>query len=233
VSRRNRSAKRGGASDRVHDDLKQMILSGRLAPNGQYLESELANMLGVSRTPIREACVRLATDGLAEIVPRHGIRITPLSADDVADVYEVLTCLEGQAAALAAARPVRSDDLAALKALCAEMTEALAEGDLSRWVEADREFHLRLVTSSDNPHLAVAAERFVDLAHRARLMTIGLQTPPASVDDHEALVAAVEKGKPKQARELLLALQENSGAALVEILRQMTPPGAQDRQEVH
>src|SRR3954469_6790368 len=80
--------------------IKQKILDNEYQPGSQVLEQDIAAALGLSRTPVREALVRLQQDGLLEIVPRHGVRISVLSPADMREIYEVLTTLEPAAVEL-------------------------------------------------------------------------------------------------------------------------------------
>jgi DNA-binding GntR family transcriptional regulator len=89
---------RQSMADRAYSELKRRILFDELAPGTGMLEEELAASLGMSRTPVREAAVRLAQEGLLEIVPRKGIRVTELTKRGVREINEVLACLEVQAA---------------------------------------------------------------------------------------------------------------------------------------
>ena len=83
---------------RAYRVLRRRILDNEMPPNAQYLEQELANALGMSRTPVREALIRLSEERLVEIRPRHGARVLPVSVDDMREIYEMMTELEALAA---------------------------------------------------------------------------------------------------------------------------------------
>ena len=93
------------ARDRAYHDLRYRILTGRLAPGTTLLETELAALLSLSRTPVREAAIKLAEEGLVSIRARHGITVRDLSLRDVADILDVFSALEIRAVALVA-RPI-------------------------------------------------------------------------------------------------------------------------------
>jgi DNA-binding GntR family transcriptional regulator len=93
-----------GAVERVYQALRARILDNLWPPGYQALEQALALELGVSRTPVREALIRLHNEGLVEVVPRHGVRVLPVSPVDMAEIYAILTSLESLAAELAAKR---------------------------------------------------------------------------------------------------------------------------------
>src|SRR5690242_4576391 len=98
------SQQRTLSTDTVYRGVKSKILDNTFPPGFHILEQELASMFGVSRTPVREALVRLESDGLVDVVPRHGMRVLPLSLSDMKEIYEILSSLESKAAELAAQR---------------------------------------------------------------------------------------------------------------------------------
>ncbi|NJN40327.1 MAG: GntR family transcriptional regulator [Gammaproteobacteria bacterium] len=90
--------------DAAYTQLKRQIMYNELPPDFRALEEELALRLGMSRTPIREALIRLEQEGFVELVPRRGMRVKPLTGRDIRDMTEVLACLESAAAEKLAAR---------------------------------------------------------------------------------------------------------------------------------
>ena len=93
---------RVSSAERAYRALKDLILSNELPAGSQLLEQEAALRLGMSRTPVREAMIRLEQDGVVEIRPRHGMRVLPVSAADMREIYDVLTSLEATAAEMVA-----------------------------------------------------------------------------------------------------------------------------------
>ncbi|MGL6180774.1 MAG: GntR family transcriptional regulator, partial [Aestuariivirga sp.] len=91
-------AERLSSAERAYRALKDLILGNQLPAGSQLLEQEAAQRLGMSRTPVREAMIRLEQDGVVEIRPRHGMRVLPVSSRDMREIYEVLTALESAAA---------------------------------------------------------------------------------------------------------------------------------------
>src|SRR5436190_6022784 len=103
------------ATDRAYAELRGRILRNEMPIGRLFLEQELADQLRMSRTPVRETLIRLEQDGLVEVRPRHGMRVRPVSADDVREIYEILTCLEATAAGLLAARRPTPAELGPLR----------------------------------------------------------------------------------------------------------------------
>src|SRR5690606_22028140 len=132
-----------------------------------------------SRTPVREAFVRLQQEGLLEIVPRHGARIAALSPADMREIYDVLMSLEPTAAELLAARQPDRAELSSLIASCDAMEAALkGTPDLQAWAMADETFHLSLARLCGNRRLAGMIMQVWDQAHRARMFTLSLRPLP-------------------------------------------------------
>ena len=210
-----------GAVERVYQALRARILDNVWPPGHQALEQELALEMGVSRTPVREALIRLHNEGLVEVVPRHGMRVLPVSPDDMAEIYAILTSLESLAAELAAKRKPGAAALAPLEAACREMEAALAADDLDAWAKADERFHLQLVSLCGNRRLAEVVINFWDRAHRARMVTLRMRPRPThSTREHRAVVKAIRAGDPAKARDLHRAHRERGAVELTEILKQ-------------
>jgi DNA-binding GntR family transcriptional regulator len=208
------------ASERAYRRLKQLILDNEIAAGSQMLELEAAARLGMSRTPVREAMVRLEQEGMVELRPRHGMRVLPISPDALAEIYEILTALEGMAAESAARKGANPDQLAALQQAVDEMEEALAADDLLRWSQADARFHRQLVELAGNRRLASIVEQVSDQAHRARLTTLRLRPKPVSSNrDHAALVAAIRDRDPQKAREIHEQHRRRAAEMLVALVR--------------
>lgn len=203
----------------AYGELKRRMLDGTLSFGSQMLEAEGAEWLGISRTPVREAMIRLQQEGMVELRPRHGMRVLPVSADDMRDIYDVLTALEGKAAELVAAKRLNKQQLSGLWQAVEQMEAALADGDLSAWAEADDLFHHRLVSLTGNDRLVALVNQLRDQAHRARMATLRLRPPPEESNrEHRALVDAIASGNPDEARKMHEAHRHRAKNMLVSIL---------------
>lgn len=220
-----RAGRAGGSNrDRAYAELKRRILGNTLPAGTQMLEEEVAGMLGMSRTPVREALLALAADGLVEIRPRHGMRVLPISADDMTEIYVLLTTLEAEAARLAALRDLDRPILDALDNAVDDMDRALADRDLDAWAEADSRFHGHLVEASGNRRLIQIVSTMADQAHRVRMATLRLRPfPDASNVDHREVLEAIRRGAAKDAQEAHRAHRERSGRMLVDLIRRGGP----------
>lgn len=210
------------ASERAYRALRTLIMNNELPAGTQMLELEAAARLGMSRTPVREAMVRLEQEGVVALRPRHGMRVLPLSADDMAEIYEILTALESAAAEVVARRGLAETDLAALDQAVADMDSALDRDDLLAWSVADERFHRLLVVHSGNRRLIGIVEQVWDQAHRARILTLHLRPKPVtSNQDHRALVEAVRKQDAAAARSVHEGHRQRATVMLVDLLQRL------------
>jgi DNA-binding GntR family transcriptional regulator len=209
----------------AYDELKRKIVTNALAPGSQYLEEELAIMLGMSRTPVREAAVRLEQERLVEIVPRRGVRIARLSKRAIREINEVLECLEIQAAERLAARKLPAEDIRLLEDAVARMDAALEREDIQAWAQADYDFHKLLIELCGNRHLAEVARNFLDKAHRFRLLTLPLRTRPVySNVNHAAVVEAVRRNDPQTAQDIHRAHKRRWARELADLVERLDLP---------
>ncbi|MBN8534632.1 MAG: GntR family transcriptional regulator [Rhizobiales bacterium] len=182
--------------------LKLLICNGEFPPGHQVSEQELALRLGTSRTPVHEACLRLQEDGMLRILPKKGIVISPLSPDDIAEIFEVIIAIEGRAAALAASRPAEARAVLAdqLDAETMRMQTALAAGDMAERGLADAAFHLALVEGCGNRRFERIMQTVNDQYHRARVITVRMrQRLEQSLPEHREIAAAIRAGSVEQA----------------------------------
>ena len=191
--------------DQAYDRLRDMILRGELEPGHLALEKEIAKRLDMSRTPIREALIRLEYDGLIEVLPRRGIQILSINMNDIRDIFKVLSALETAACELLAEQDLKTSDPALKSLICAvdDMEVALEGDDLDGWAEADGHFHQVLLEQCGNSRLTRYAFTMWDQASRVRWVTLRLRPKPVgSTRDHRALVEAIRTHNADEAREI-------------------------------
>lgn len=206
-------------ADDAYIKLKAEILENRLPPGFQATEPEIALRLGMSRTPVREALLRLEADGLVQMKPRRGARVLPLSLDDMKEIYEILTALEPEAAAALAKRRPDRQALKPLLNATNDMERALADNDLDAWAAADDRFHRELLVLHDNKRLTGFVTSMYDQAHRARMITLRLrQLPRQSTQDHRDILQFIETGEIEQARETFRRHRESAAGELLSLL---------------
>lgn len=151
----------------VYEELRSQILTGKIKPGSRMMEIELAEDMGVSRTPIREAIRKLEKEGLVTIEPRKGAYASQVSIKDMVDILEVRANLEGLAANYAAER-MNDAEKAQLKELSMKFQKAVEEGDMMGMISNDSKFHHLIVESSRNNYLINMVEQLQELVLRFR-----------------------------------------------------------------
>jgi DNA-binding GntR family transcriptional regulator len=204
--------------DHAYRTIRNRILENQWSPGFQILEQDIAKMLGISRTPVREALIRLEKESFLQIIPRHGIRVLPVSPSDMKEIYEVFTALECLAVEKLAKRRPTLEILQPLVSATRQMSEALARDDLEAWAKADETFHWELVALSGNKLLLETVMGYWDRAHRARFFTLRLRPKPVnSTREHMELVDLIAAGDATGAIELTRRHRERASNELVVI----------------
>lgn len=208
----------------AHARLKSEILSNRMPQGFQATEPEVALRLGMSRTPVREALILLQSEGLVELVPRRGVRVLPISPDDMREIYDILTALEPEAAAMLAMQNPNASDLAPLLDATSDMERALDQDDLETWAEADDRFHRTLIQMSGNSRLLSIVGTLNDQAHRARIATLRhREKPVASTRDHRDILTYLAAGDAARTREAFRTHRQRAANELVGLLSTSAP----------
>lgn len=184
---------RGRTSDLVYDELVAAIRDLRLPPGAALSETELAQQLGVSRTPVREAIARLAHNGLVLVVPQVGTRVARISLREVDEARFVRENLETAAFEAACAIPDR--DMTVLDGLLDEQEACFRAGDLARFFAADEALHARIFALSGYPGVWQAVQRMK--LQLDRLRRLSLPEPAMMrdlIDEHRLIVEALRRG---------------------------------------
>ena len=151
----------------VYEELKALILTGKIIPGTRLMEAELADSMGVSRTPIREAIRKLEKEGLVTIEPRRGAYASQISTEDMIAILEVRQNLDGIAAQFAASRAT-PEQLELLKSFAEKFNQALKEGNTQNMINFDTQFHRTIVDASHNKVLVQIIEKLQELVLRFR-----------------------------------------------------------------
>jgi DNA-binding GntR family transcriptional regulator len=206
----------------AYEAIRARILNNEYAPGRSVSVQELASELGMSRTPLRDALIRLEKDRLVELVPRQGFRVLPVAPREMREIYEILAGLELVAIELIIARGPTEAEAGALTAAAGALRLAHDSGDLDRWAEADARFHDLLLEQAGNRRLAETAADLLQQTRRARAITLRLRPPPRhSTESHEALAAAILRRDAAGARDLHMKQRLRSARELTEILHRL------------
>lgn len=195
------------AADRAYDHVKRAIIRGDLPGGTAISENALCQEIGVSRTPVHEAFLRLAAEDLLTLESRKGAVVRPMSPNEAADVLEMREAIESTAAARVVTDGRVADVTPILRAVLAEQEQAVVAGDVDRFVEVDAEFHGAVIGASRNAIAVMFARTLRDRQQRLRhqLMRVQPAQLQASLDDHRALATALEAGDAARYAEVLSA----------------------------
>jgi GntR family transcriptional regulator, rspAB operon transcriptional repressor len=208
---------------RAYLAIRNAIRHLQLPPGRTVLEREMAEILGMSRTPVRESLVRLETEGWVRLIPRRGFIVAPLVADDLQQIYEVVESLDGVAGRLATDRATH-EELNQLEHLIEEQEKALELNDLLAWTDLDDQFHNYIVDLAQNPRLRGIVDSQSDQLYRARLYTIKFRPKPThSVIEHKAILAVMRAGEPEAVRTMLQSHRYRARKEILEALQSMPP----------
>lgn len=183
------------AAERVYCHVKQAVLDRRYEGGMLLTEGELAEAVGVSRTPVREALLRLEVEGLLRLYPKKGALVLPVSAQEIADVVETRLLVEEHSVRKSAV-PVRPELIARLEQLLDEQHRHRAAGDLAALAVSDRAFHAEIVKSTGNAILTRLYDQLRD--RQLRMGVAVMHSHPGRIDknisEHTEIMEALRAG---------------------------------------
>jgi DNA-binding GntR family transcriptional regulator len=209
----------------VADQIRAAILEGRFKPGAWLRQEKVAQELGVSQMPVREALKELAAEGLIEHVPYRGVRVIEFSYEDVADLYDHRAFLEGRAAGVAAAN-ITTGEIAELKQLQQEMEQNLAPEKLAQYRDLNRRFHHIIFNASRREYLIRTLTQM--WAAFPTMLTGNFAATAANplperdnpdIYEHHALIEALENHDTTEAERALKAHILATGQQLVASLK--------------
>lgn len=177
--------------DVVFNTLRQAILTGELKPGERLMEIHLANKLGVSRTPIREAIRKLELEGLVTMIPRRGAEVAQITEKSLQDVLEVRRSLDALCAELACAR-ITDEAVEALGAACKNFEEATMKGDIREIAAADVALHDIIIGATGNKRLVQLVNNLAEQMYRYRFEYIKDKSVyPRLIEEHRIMYNAI------------------------------------------
>jgi DNA-binding GntR family transcriptional regulator len=215
-----KSKRQGSLTDKAYNWIKNEIMENRMSPGFQAFESDLADILDMSRTPVREALIRLQNEGLIKVLPRRGMRVLPLRLSDMREIYEVLNAIECEAVSIIAKRKPTRDDLAPLNEAVLDMEKALAADNLDSWATANTRFHQSLLRLCKNKRLMNIGLTYMVQEQRSTRVTLLLRDKPVqSTQEHRDHVNVMLEGDPVKARNVYRQHRERAIEELSELLQ--------------
>ena len=203
----------------VCETLREAIRKGILEPGERLMEVQLAEELGISRTPVREAIRKLEQEGYVIMMPRRGTYVSSVSVSDIKEIFEIRSALESLSTGLAARR-IEPDELEKLRALLAEIEGHIKSRDMDKIVEADIEFHGLLYRVSRNERLVAIIGNLKE--QLARFRTLSMSYPgrlQETLEEHRAMVEAIAAGDVEAARDAADRHMERAEETLLKAMR--------------
>ncbi|MBL0749940.1 GntR family transcriptional regulator [Nocardioides baculatus] len=194
--------------DSVHDRLRDAIVDGTLAPGEVVRDTELATWLGVSRTPVREALLRLGGTGLVRAAPGRSTVVAEIDLAEVREAHAVVASMHRLAVAEAVAR-LTADDLARMHAANERFATAVDAQDTDAALAADDDFHAVAVDASANRAVATVLDQFGPVVRRLERLRFASLAAADSVDLHDRLVAACASGDADAAADVAFRTWQN------------------------
>jgi DNA-binding GntR family transcriptional regulator len=208
-----------GLAARALDVIRESILSNQFRPDERLNEVELAEGLGISRAPLREALNRLASEGLVVIIPRRGAFVRSFKAAELTSMYEVREVIEAKAAALAAMRASKQD-VNGLRELLDRTNEVLHSGPNMAYPAGKLDLHNRILELSGNPYVQKYGHELHNHVQMARSRS-GREPERAlhAYDEHCELVDAIAAGDPDTAADTMRRHLRKSLTNVTEVLQ--------------
>ena len=189
--------------DVVFNTLRKAILRGELKPGERLMEIQLANKLGVSRTPIREAIRKLELEGLVVMIPRKGAEVAKITVRDLKDALEVRMAIDSLSVKLACER-LDEDDKTEIKQACVAFREAVKSGNVQAIVEGDERFHNTIYRASKNQKLITIAMNLREQVYRYRFEYVkDFSYHENLIREHDQITEAILKGDVETAQKIM------------------------------
>lgn len=207
----------------VCESLREAIRNGVLKPGERLMEIQLAEELGVSRTPVREAIRKLELEGYVVMMPRRGTYVANMSIRDINEIFEIRTALESLSNGLAAEH-ITDEELEHLQRLLVVIGGYIKDGDIEKIVETDIEFHDLMYHAARNQRLVGIISNLRDQLTRFR--TLSMSYPgrlEATLEEHKLIVEAIATGDKKAASKAAEKHMENSEKTLLKAMEAMHP----------
>jgi len=189
--------------DIVFETLKEAILTGKFEPKERLMEIKLADQLGVSRTPVREAIRKLELEGLVVMEPRKGAYVSDISFKDIIDTLEVREALETFAVKLAVEKN-KVEDISEIEKLNLSFQNAYKNKDVKKMVECDTEIHKAIINLSENRKLISFMEELNEIMQRFRLIFFNETYNPERIDqEHQDVIKAIKNKDMEKAQDAM------------------------------
>lgn len=205
----------------IFDTLREAIITGELKPGERLMEVKLAEKMGVSRTPVREAIRMLELEGLVDMLPRKGAHVAELSVKDIMDVLEVRAAMDSLATRLAAER-ITDDEIKELRQIQAQFINYVEKNNLQGSIKKDVEFHELIYRASRNDRLLQINNNLREQVQRFRVIYLkDYSSPKNLIKEHEDICDAISARNSDMAQECAKIHINNQEKVIIKAIKNM------------
>ena len=204
--------------EKAYDILKELILTGRLEQGKLHNEKRLAEVLGVSRTPVREALLELSREGMVSFVPSKGVKIRKITTKQVKEVFELRRIIEGYIIK-SISKQLTPADLKKIEKILSKQDRSASKDEEVTFIEMDKEFHLFMASKMGNEQIEAILQNLRDQIHLMGIRAIKDQSRSQQVlKEHQRIFFALKKKDAKRANEELMRHLNNTEKILIDSL---------------
>lgn len=204
--------------EKAYDILKELILTGRLEQGKLHNEKRLAEVLGVSRTPVREALLELSREGMVSFVPSKGVKVLKITPKQVQEVFELRRIIEGYIIK-SVSKQLTPADLKKIEKILGKQDRSASKDEELSFIEMDKEFHLFMASKMGNQQIEAILQNLRDQIHLMGIRAIKDQSRSQQVlKEHQRIFSALKKKDAKRAHEELMKHLNNTEKILIDIL---------------
>ena len=204
--------------EKAYDILKELILTGRLEQGKLHNEKRLAEVLGVSRTPVREALLELSREGMVSFVPSKGVKIRKITTKQVKEVFELRRIIEGYIIK-SISKQLTPADLKKIEKILSKQDRSASKDEEVTFIEMDKEFHLFMASKMGNEQIETILQNLRDQIHLMGIRAI--KDSPRSqqvLKEHQRIFSALKKKDAKRSHDELMRHLNNTEEILIDIL---------------
>ena len=203
----------------VCENIRQAIIDGTFSPGERLMEIQLADEMGVSRTPVREAIRKLELEGLVLMIPRKGAEVAEITEKNMRDVLEVRKALEELAVQLACEK-ITAEEIEEMKKAAEEFRMILKNKDITEIAEADVRFHDIIYMATDNQKLILLLNNLREQMYRYRVEYLKREEAhPQLIAEHAAIIEYISKGEKKAATDVMCKHIDNQVTTVIDVIR--------------
>ena len=203
----------------IFDTLREAIITGELKPGERLMEVKLAEKMGVSRTPVREAIRMLELEGLVDMLPRKGAHVAELSAKDIMDVLEVRASMDSLATRLATER-ITDEEIKELRQIQVQFANYVEKNNLQDSIKKDVEFHELIYRASRNDSIGTDCKQSREQVQRFRVIYLKDYSSPRNlIKEHEEICDAISARNSDMAQECAQTHINNQEKVIIKAIK--------------